>query len=107
MITPQETAQYGQMLRVSVVCAILSSRISAWARLRSKPKSRPTTAAPPPPAKTLRKVRRSILGHLPGIERNHPWNERDVKQPTVPWSFFLEELGSGRGSRVWARIRPG
>src|SRR5713101_6336154 len=54
MITPQETAQYGQVLRVSVVRAILNCRISARARDMSKPM--PTAA--PPTAAPFRKVRR-------------------------------------------------
>ena len=59
MMTPQETAQYGQVLRVSVVREIFSSRISAWARERSKPR-----ATPPPTAVALRNVRRFMS--LPG-----------------------------------------
>ncbi len=42
-MTPHDTAQYGQMLRVSVVRAIFSSRTSARATVRSKP----TATAPP------------------------------------------------------------
>src|SRR5690242_19570978 len=39
MIKPQETAQYGQVLRVSVVREILNARISASARETSKPRA--------------------------------------------------------------------
>src|SRR5262245_31072739 len=39
MITPQDTAQYGQVLRVSVVRAILNCRISASADETSKPRA--------------------------------------------------------------------
>src|SRR5438094_5697604 len=59
-ITPQETAQYGQMLRVSVVREIFSSRISARADLRSNPSAAaPPTAAAEPFRKVLR-----FMGHL-------------------------------------------
>src|SRR2546425_1214570 len=54
MMTPHETEQYGQVLRVSVVRAILNCRISARARDMSKPM--PTAA--PPSAAPFRKVRR-------------------------------------------------
>src|SRR3954453_19709437 len=53
MITPHDTAQYGQMLRVSVVRAILNCRISARACDRSKPR-----ATAPPTVVALRKPRR-------------------------------------------------
>src|SRR5258708_1277693 len=48
MMTPHATAQYGQMLRVSVVRAILNCRISARARDMSNPipTAAPATAAP-------------------------------------------------------------
>src|SRR5688572_5506840 len=36
-ITPQDTEQYGQMERVSVVRAILKAFACAWAAVRSKP----------------------------------------------------------------------
>src|SRR5688500_17727137 len=36
-ITPQDTEQYGQMERVSVVRAILKALACAWAAVRSKP----------------------------------------------------------------------
>src|SRR5262245_41723870 len=51
MITPQLTEQYGQVDRVSVVRAILSSRTSANAGVRSKPS---TDAAMPPIAVAFR-----------------------------------------------------
>ena len=54
MITPHETEQYGQVLRVSVVREILSSRISARASESSNSPSPTTPAAVP-----LRNVRRS------------------------------------------------
>src|SRR5256885_544018 len=55
MITPQETAQYGQVLLVSVVRAIFNSRISARACLRSNPSATaPPTAAAEPFRKVLR-----------------------------------------------------
>jgi len=55
MITPQETEQYGQVLLVSVVRAILSSRISARASFRSNPSATaPPTAAAEPFKKVLR-----------------------------------------------------
>src|SRR5467141_1021993 len=55
MITPQETEQYGQVLRVSVVRAIFNSRISARACLRSNPSATaPPTAAAEPFRKVLR-----------------------------------------------------
>src|SRR5713226_8661176 len=55
MMTPQETAQYGQVLRVSVVREIFSSRISARARFRSHPSATaPPTAAAEPFKKVLR-----------------------------------------------------
>ena len=56
MMTPHATAQYGQMLRVSVVRAILSCRISARARDMSNPipTAAPATVAP------FRNVRRLI-----------------------------------------------
>ncbi len=44
-MTPQLTEQYGQVERVSVVRAIFSSRTSAYAGVRSKPR---TEAATPP-----------------------------------------------------------
>src|ERR1043166_8895458 len=54
MMTPHDTAQYGHVLRVSVVRAIFSSRISARALLRSNPRvAPPLTAAP-----SFKKVRR-------------------------------------------------
>src|SRR5678815_1340999 len=59
MITPHDTAQYGQMLRVSVVRAIFNSRISARALFRSKPRATPPLTAAP----SFKKVRRST-GHL-------------------------------------------
>src|SRR5712692_2387524 len=57
MITPQPTAQYGQVLRVSVVREILSSRISALARERS---NSPKPTDPPMAAVAFKKVRRRI-----------------------------------------------
>src|SRR5262245_52846480 len=82
------------MLRVSVVRAIFSSRISACARVRLKPQSRPAAAAPPVPARTLRKVRRSIRHlSLPGFGANDPPESSLVKPGTlhhlihVPMSF--------------------
>src|SRR3954469_16155540 len=63
MMTPHDTAQYGHVLRVSVVRAILNSRISARALFRSNP-----SAAPPPTtAPSLKKVRR-FTGHLQRFE---------------------------------------
>ena len=56
MITPHETEQYGQVLRVSVVREIFSSRISARASDSSKS---PRPIAPPTAAVPLRNVRRS------------------------------------------------
>src|SRR4030095_1644418 len=56
MMTPHETEQYGQVLRVSVVREIFSSRISARASERSKT---PSPSAPPTAAVPLRNVRRS------------------------------------------------
>src|SRR5437588_11079658 len=61
MITPQETAQYGQMLRVSVVREILKARISARAFVRSKPR-----AMAPPTVVAFKKPRReSSMRHSP------------------------------------------
>jgi hypothetical protein len=55
MITPQDTAQYGHVLLVSVVRAIFSSRISARAAFRSNPSATaPPTAAAEPFKKVLR-----------------------------------------------------
>ena len=48
MIMPHETAQYGQVLRVSVVRAILNSRISASARATSNPSAMVPFRAPWP-----------------------------------------------------------
>src|SRR5438874_9436910 len=60
MITPQETAQYGQMLRVSVVRDILNARSSARAFVRSKPR-----AMAPPTVVAFKKPRReSSMRHL-------------------------------------------
>src|ERR1043165_6674412 len=60
MITPHETAQYGQMLRVSVVRETFSARISARAWETSKP-----SAIAPPTVVALRKPRRvTSTGHL-------------------------------------------
>src|SRR5438128_8451432 len=56
MMTPQATAQYGQMLRVSVVRAILSCRISA----RACEMSKPIPAAAPATAAPFKNVRRFI-----------------------------------------------
>src|SRR2546428_12108023 len=52
MVTPQLTAQYGHVERVSVVRAFFSSRTCAYARCRSNPK---TVAATPPTVLILRK----------------------------------------------------
>src|SRR5437899_3184153 len=63
MITPQLTAQYGQVERVSVVRAIFSSRTCAYAGCRSNPK---TDAATPPTVLILRKsLRLEIIGRPP------------------------------------------
>src|SRR5262245_39602993 len=51
MMTPQLTEQYGHVDRVSVVRAIFSSRIAAYAGARSKPS---TEAATPPRVLTFR-----------------------------------------------------
>src|SRR5256714_4440392 len=60
MITPHETAQYGQMLRVSVVRETFIARISARAWETSKP-----SAMAPPTVVALRKPRRvTSTGHL-------------------------------------------
>jgi len=62
MITPQETAQYGQVLLVSVVRAIFNSRISARAFLRSNPSATaPPTVAAEPFKKVLRLTGSSLL----------------------------------------------
>src|ERR1041385_8821122 len=53
MITPHDTAQYGQVLRVSVVRETLKARISALALERSK-----ASAAAPPTVVAFRKLRR-------------------------------------------------
>src|SRR5437016_4727733 len=55
-ITPHATAQYGQMLRVSVVRAILNCRISA----RARDTSNPIPAAAPATAAPFKNVRRFI-----------------------------------------------
>src|SRR5450755_2554625 len=63
MMTPQDTAQYGQVLRVSVVLEIFSSRNSARAWDKSK-NARPTPTAAVP----LRNVRRCIcIENLHGV----------------------------------------
>src|SRR5712691_1448519 len=81
MITPHETAQYGQVLRVSVVRAILNCRISARAFEVSKPM--PTAA--PPSAAPCRNVRRFIGGlqavcgantHALPPMLSSPWSDR-------------------------------
>src|SRR6266849_344100 len=81
MITPHDTAQYGQVLRVSVVRAILNCRISARALDMSKPM--PTAA--PPSAAPCRNVRRFIGGLQAVCEANthalppmlsSPWSDR-------------------------------
>src|SRR5262249_35276551 len=75
MITPQDTEQYGQVLRVSVVREILSSRASARASFRSK---NPRPSAPPTAAVPLRNVRRSMCmaasGKLTAAERSPSCN---------------------------------
>src|SRR5271165_4438126 len=64
-MTPQDTAQYGQVLRVSVVRAIFKSRNSARASDNSKKASPTPTAAVP-----LRNVRRCIcIANLQGAWR--------------------------------------
>src|SRR6266446_2032898 len=63
MITPQETAQYGQMLLVSVVRAILSCRISARAWDMSKPI--PAAAPAPTAAAPFKNVRLRIRASAP------------------------------------------
>src|SRR5712664_452827 len=77
MITPQETEQYGQVLLVSVVRAILSSRISARASFRSNPSATaPPTAAAEPFKKVLRftgwllvvEIARSLLRDGPACQ---------------------------------------
>src|SRR5882762_8196285 len=77
MITPQETEQYGQVLRVSVVRAIFNSRISARACLRSNPSATaPPTAAAEPFRKVLRftgwllvvEIARSLLRDGPACQ---------------------------------------
>src|ERR1044071_10239553 len=63
MMTPHDTAQYGHVLRVSVVRAILSSRISARALFRSNPSAAPPLTTAP----NFKKVRR-FTGHLRRFE---------------------------------------
>src|SRR6267378_8692176 len=67
MITPQATAQYGQMLRVSVVRAILSYRISA----RACEMSNPIPTAAPAAAAPFKNVRR-LIEPPPRFGQTHP-----------------------------------
>src|SRR5438105_15744530 len=91
MITPQETAQYGQVLRVSVVRAILNCRISARARDMSKPI--PTAA--PPSAAPLRNVRR-LMGppDRPITPLASPYLFRSIERPPAQ-TDHLRPAGNG------------
>src|ERR1700730_2038207 len=66
-MTPHATAQYGQMLRVSVVRAIFSCRISA----RARDMSNPIPAAAPAAAAPFRNVRR-FIEPPPRFGQTHP-----------------------------------
>jgi hypothetical protein len=60
-MTPQATAQYGQVERVSVVLSILSSRAWAEAVLTSNPRTEATTAPAPVLMKLLRELATAFL----------------------------------------------
>src|SRR6202167_1165138 len=62
MSTPQPTAQYGHVDRVSAARAIFSSLSWAYAGLRSNPKM---VAATPPTAATLKKSLRDVCTEEP------------------------------------------
>src|SRR5882724_875899 len=66
-MTPHATAQYGQMLRVSVVRAILSCRISA----RACEMSNPIPTAAPAAAARFKNVRR-FIEPPPRFDQTHP-----------------------------------
>src|SRR6266446_9808522 len=80
MITPHATAQYGQMLRVSVVRAILNCRISA----RARDMSNPTPAAALATAAPFKNVRRLI----------EPPCRFGPSPPRCPFSRFVPVWGA-------------
>src|ERR1700690_3605349 len=97
MMTPQLTEQYGQVERVSVARAIFSSRISAYAGFRSKPK---TVAAAPPSAATFRKFLRFVSMARPSGGRCYiRVDVRDSGQVSGKW-FTQNEKERTRGLLV-------
>src|SRR5262249_14880931 len=90
MITPQLTAQYGQVDRVSVVRAIFNSRVAAYAGPRSKPKA----VNPAPVAVATRKSLRETVMDSP------PFRIRTTK---------MDDQGIGISMRVFynANDAPG
>src|SRR5208282_122626 len=81
MRTPQLTAQYGQVERVSVARAILSSLSCATAGVRSNP--RREKPAPPASAPLRKVLRENSIAHPPTASNHKPSGLHPKLQRTI------------------------
>src|SRR5271167_4297837 len=109
MRTPQLTEQYGQVDRVSVARAILSSLSCATAGVRSNPrreKPAPPTSAP------LRKVRReNSIAHPPTASNHkpnglHPRFAENYKPVPAPQSTQFSPRSHGVTEKTEQKTTP-
>src|SRR5437660_2481982 len=123
MITPHATAQYGQVLRVSVVRAILNWRISARARDTSNPipTAAPARAVPfknvrrfmGPPHPLHRAEQHALSRSVPALpppEREGPAGEsaaNPAPSPDTPVQERSTRLSGGRPSGPLPEVELG